>query len=221
MIEPEMAFCNLDDNQDLAEAFLKSQVEQVMAVCAPDLEFLSKWYDRDLFKRLEGVLNSRFARIRYTEAMALLEKAGRAWEFPVHWGADLRLEHERYLTEDLFGKPVIITDRPRQVKKFYMRSNDDGITAASMDVLLPRIGKVIGGSQREERYDVLYNGLRDHEGTGSNEKLLWWYLDLRRFGSVEHSGFGMGFERMIMFLTGMKDIRDVIPFPRTPGRVEV
>lgn len=220
MIEPEMAFCNLQDNQDLAEAFLKSQVEQVMAACRPDLEFLSKWYDPDLLKTLEGLLNSRFERITYTEAVALLKKSGRTWEFSADWGADLQSEHERYLTEELFGKPVIVTDYPRGIKAFYMRGNDDEKTVAAMDVLVPRIGEIIGGSQREERHDVLLHKIREQAGRGLKEEAYWWYLDLRRFGGVEHAGFGMGFERMMMYLTGMKNIRDVIPFPRTPGNAE-
>src|SRR5450631_2139423 len=220
MIEPEMAFCDLRDNQDLAEAFLKSQVEQVMSACRADLEFLSKWYDPELFKNLEGLVNCQFERITYTEAIALLEKAGRNWEFPAHWGADLQSEHERYLTEELFRKPVIVTDYPREIKAFYMRGNDDEKTVAAMDVLVPRIGEIIGGSQREERHDVLLEKIRSHAEQGMKEEAYWWYLDLRRFGGVEHAGFGMGFERMMMYLTGMKNIRDVIPFPRTPGCAE-
>jgi asparaginyl-tRNA synthetase len=220
MIEPEMAFCDLQDNQDLAEAFLKSQVEQVLRDCRPDLEFLSKWYDPDLFKNLEALLGSSFERITYTEAVALLQKSGRTWEFPVDWGTDLQSEHERYLTEELFRKPVIVTGYPKEIKAFYMRSNDDGKTVAAMDVLVPRIGEIIGGSQREERHDVLLDKIRSHAAQGMKEEAYWWYLDLRRFGGVEHAGFGMGFERMMMYLTGMKNIRDVIPFPRTPGNAE-
>ncbi len=220
MIEPEMAFCNLQDNADLAEAFLKSQVEQVMATCLPDLQFLSKWYEPDLLKTLEGLLSASFERITYTEAVNLLNKSGKTFEFPTHWGADLQSEHERYLTEELFKKPVIVTDYPKEIKAFYMRSNDDGKTVAAMDVLAPRIGEIIGGSQREERHDVLESRIRDMAAHGLNEASYWWYLDLRRFGGVEHAGFGMGFERMMMYLTGMKNIRDVIPFPRTPGNAE-
>jgi len=218
MIEPEMAFCDLNDDQDLAEAFLKSLVERVLAECRPDLEFLSKWYDAELFQNLEGVLAGNFERISYTEAVNLLQKSGRNWEFPAHWGADLQSEHERYLTEELFKKPVIVTNYPREIKAFYMRSNDDEKTVAAMDVLVPRIGEIIGGSQREERHDELLAKMREHAGL--NEEAYWWYLELRRFGSVEHAGFGMGFERMMMYLTGMKNIRDVIPFPRTPGNAE-
>jgi asparaginyl-tRNA synthetase len=220
MIEPEMAFCDLKDNADLAEAFLKSQVEQVMSSCLPDLQFLSKWYEPDLLKTLEGLLSASFERITYTEAVELLNKSGRNFEFPTHWGVDLQSEHERYLTEELFKKPVIVTDYPKGIKAFYMRSNDDEKTVAAMDVLAPRIGEIIGGSQREERHDVLQQRIRDMAAHGMNEASYWWYLDLRRFGGVEHAGFGMGFERMLMYLTGMKNIRDVIPFPRTPGNAE-
>jgi len=220
MIEPEMAFCDLKDNADLAEAFLKSQVEQVMSACLPDLQFLSKWYEPELLKTLEGLLSASFERISYTEAVDLLNKSGKNFEFPTHWGADLQSEHERYLTEELFKKPVIVTDYPKEIKAFYMRSNDDGKTVAAMDVLAPRIGEIIGGSQREERHDVLQSRIHDMAAHGMNEASYWWYLDLRRFGGVEHAGFGMGFERMMMYLTGMKNIRDVIPFPRTPGNAE-
>ena len=220
MIEPEMAFCDLKDDQDLAEAFLKSLVEQVLAECRADLEFLSKWYEPELFKNLEGVLAGSFERISYTEAITLLEKSGKNFEFATDWGADLQSEHERYLTEELFKKPVIVTNYPRGIKAFYMRSNDDEKTVAAMDVLVPRIGEIIGGSQREERHDVLLAKIREHAAAGMKEEAYWWYLELRRFGGVEHAGFGMGFERMMMYLTGMKNIRDVIPFPRTPGNAE-
>jgi asparaginyl-tRNA synthetase len=218
MVEPEMAFCDLNDNQDLAEAFLKSQIEQVLAECRPDLEFLSKWYEPELFKNLEGVLAGAFERISYTEAISLLQKSGRNFEFPAEWGCDMQSEHERYLTEELLKKPVIVTNYPREIKAFYMRSNDDGKTVAAMDVLVPRIGEIIGGSQREERHDVLLSRIR--EQPGMQEESYGWYLELRRFGGVPHAGFGMGFERMMMYLTGMKNIRDVIPFPRTPGSAE-
>jgi asparaginyl-tRNA synthetase len=220
MIEPEMAFCDLKDNADLAEAFLKSQVEQVMTACMPDLQFLAKWYEPELLKTLEGLLASQFERITYTEAIDLLGKSGKNFEFPTHWGVDLQSEHERYLTEELFKKPVIVTDYPKEIKAFYMRSNDDGKTVAAMDVLAPRIGEIIGGSQREERHDLLQARIREQAARGMKEEHYWWYLDLRRFGGVEHAGFGMGFERMLMYLTGMKNIRDVIPFPRTPGNAE-
>ena len=217
MIEPEMAFCDLKDNADLAEAFLKYQVEQIMDNCMPDLQFLAKWYEPELIKTLEGLISGPFERITYTEAIALLQKSGKKFEYPTDWGVDLQSEHERYLTEELFHKPVIVTDYPKEIKAFYMRLNDDGKTVAAMDVLAPRIGEIIGGSQREERYDVLRDRILGH---GMTEQSYWWYLDLRRFGGVEHAGFGLGFERMLMYLTGMKNIRDVIPFPRTPGNAE-
>ena len=226
MIEPEMAFCDLKDNQDLAEAFLKSQIEDVLAKCRPELEFLGKWYENpNLVQSLEALVASSFERITYTEAIALLQKSGEKFEFPTDWGVDLQSEHERYLTEKHFKKPVIVTDYPREIKAFYMRANDDGKTVAAMDVLVPRVGEIIGGSQREERHDQLEARIR--EGAGKHGKNVeeelqtyWWYLELRRFGSVKHAGFGMGFERMLMYLTGMKNIRDVIPFPRTPGKAE-
>ena len=217
MIEPEMAFCDLKDNQDLAEAFLKSQIEQVLAACRPDLEFLNKWYDPELIKTLEALAGATFERMTYTEAIGHLEKSGKNFEFPTHWGVDLQSEHERYLTEELVKRPVIVTDYPKEIKAFYMRANDDGKTVAAMDVLVPRIGEIIGGSQREERGDLLLDRIQAH---GMSEQPYWWYLDLRRFGGVAHAGFGMGFERMMMYLTGMKNIRDVIPFPRTPGNAE-
>ena len=220
MIEPEMAFCDLNDNQDLAEAFLKSQVEQVVNACGADLDFLAKWYDPELRKTLDGLMNAQFERITYTEAIDLLNKSGRNFEFPTHWGADMQSEHERYLTEEVFKKPVIVTGYPKEIKAFYMRANEDGKTVAAMDVLAPRIGEIIGGSQREERHDVLLERIREMAAHGLKEEAYWWYLDLRRFGGVHHAGFGMGFERMMMYLTGMKNIRDVIPFPRTPGNAE-
>ncbi|MBS1856335.1 MAG: asparagine--tRNA ligase [Acidobacteria bacterium] len=220
MIEPEMAFCDIHGDQDLAEAFLKFQISYVLETCRPDLEFLAKWYDPQLIPTLEAVVASQFERISYTEAIALLEKSGKQFEFPTYWGVDLQSEHERYLTEELLKKPVIVTNYPKEIKAFYMRANDDGKTVAAMDVLLPRIGEIIGGSQREERHDVLQQRIREMAHHGMKEESYWWYLDLRRFGGVEHAGFGMGFERMMMYLTGMKNIRDVIPFPRTPGNAE-
>jgi asparaginyl-tRNA synthetase len=220
MIEPEMAFCDLKDDQDLAEAFLKSLIEQVLEECRPDLQFLSKWYEPELFQTLENVIAGPFERMSYTDAISQLQKSGRTFEFPVEWGCDLQSEHERYLTEELLKKPVIVTNYPREIKAFYMRSNDDGKTVAAMDVLVPRIGEIIGGSQREERHDVLLSRIREHAAMGMKEENYRWYLDLRRFGGVEHAGFGLGFERMMMYLTGMKNIRDVIPFPRFPGNAE-
>ena len=218
MIEPEMAFCNLADNQDLAEAFIREIVGKVFAQCRPEIEFFTKFYDPELITTLESVISNKFQRITYTQAVELLAGAKRDWQFPAGWGADLQSEHERYLTEECFHKPVIVTDYPSTIKAFYMRANDDGKTVAAMDVLVPRIGEIIGGSQREERYDVLRERILQQEGM--KEETYWWYLQLRKFGSVEHAGFGMGFERMLMYLTGMKNIRDVIPFPRTPGNAE-
>jgi asparaginyl-tRNA synthetase len=220
MIEPEMAFCDLDGNRRLAEEFLKSIITYVLDHCRPDLEFFNQRIDNTVLETLEHVAGSDFEHLSYTEAIRLLEQArdqGRNWEFPVHWGADLQSEHERYLTEELFKKPVIVTDYPKEIKAFYMRRNDDGKTVRAMDVLAPRIGEIIGGSQREERYDVLLETIRSH---GLPEEAYWWYLELRKYGSAPHAGFGLGLERMMMYLTGMKNIRDVIPFPRTPGYVE-
>jgi asparaginyl-tRNA synthetase len=220
MIEPEMAFCDLDGNRKLAEAFLKSIIAHVLDHCRDDLEFFNKRIDNTVLDTLEHVATSDFEHLPYTEAVRILEQArdrGRQWEFPVHWGADLQSEHERYLTEETFKKPVVVTDYPKEIKAFYMRLNEDGRTVRAMDVLAPRIGEIIGGSQREERHDVLLEKIRSQ---GLDEEAYWWYLDLRRWGSAPHSGFGLGLERMMMYLTGMKNIRDVIPFPRTPGYAE-
>jgi asparaginyl-tRNA synthetase len=230
MIEPEMAFCDLNDNRALAEAFLKSLAEQVITDCQPELEHLSiKNDDPDLLANLESLITSKFEHLTYTEAIAILQKANRNWEYTPEWGKDLQSEHERYLTEEYLHKPVVVTDYPKQLKAFYMRDNDDGKTVAAMDVLVPRVGEIIGGSQREERYDVLLSKIREldaqhkpHEKIDrrSSEEEYWWYLELRRFGGVTHSGFGMGFERMLMYLTSMKNIRDVIPFPRSWKKAE-
>src|SRR6266446_3354387 len=217
MIEPEMAFCDLDGNRQLAEEFLKYIIAHVLDHCRPDLEFFNKRIDNTVLATLEHVAASAFEHVTYTDAVNLLEKSGRNWEFPVHWGADLQSEHERFLTEEVFKKPVIVTDYPAEIKAFYMRLNEDGKTVRAMDVLAPRIGEIIGGSQREERHDVLLKKIRDN---GLDEAHYWWYLELRKYGGVPHAGFGLGFERMMMYLTGMKNIRDVIPFPRTPGHAE-
>lgn len=217
MIEPEMAFCDLEGNQQLAEEFLKYLITYVMDHCIADLEFFNQRYEPNLINMLENVVGSEFARLPYTEAVEILMKSGKEWEFPVHWGADLQSEHERYLTEETFKKPVIVTDYPKEIKAFYMRANEDGKTVRAMDVLAPGIGEIIGGSQREERLDVLTEKIRSHD---LPLEAYSWYLDLRRFGSVPHAGFGLGFERMVMYVTGMKNIRDVIPFPRTPGHAE-
>ena len=217
MIEPEMAFCDLDGDRAIAEQFLKYVIGYVLDHCAADIEFFNKRVDDTVLSTLEHVATSDFAHITYTEAVSILEKANRAWEFPVSWGVDLQSEHERYLTEETFKRPVVVTDYPKGIKAFYMRLNDDDRTVRAMDVLAPRIGEIIGGSQREERHDVLLNKIR---AQGLDERSYWWYLELRRYGTAPHAGFGLGFERLMMYVTGMKNIRDVIPFPRTPGYAE-
>ncbi len=217
MIEPEMAFYELEDNMRLAEEFLKFIIRYVLEHCREDLEFFNQFIEKSVLATLEHVAESDFGHITYTEAIAELKKSGRSWEFPVEWGNDLQTEHERFLSEEVFKKPLIVTDYPKAIKAFYMRANDDGKTVRAMDVLVPRVGEIIGGSQREERHDVLLQRLHDAE---LDEKPYWWYLDLRRYGTVPHSGFGLGLERMMMYLTGLKNIRDVIPFPRTPGNAE-
>lgn len=217
MIEPEMAFFDLTDNMDLAEAFLKRIIKDALADCAEDMKFFSERIDKDLFARLENVLNNPFKRVPYTEAVEILQKTGKQWEFPVAWGNDLQSEHERYLTEQHFKCPVILYDYPRTLKPFYMRVNDDGKTVRAMDVLVPGVGEIIGGSQREERLPILEERMREQ---GLHPEGYNWYLDLRRYGTVPHAGFGLGLERTILFLSGMANIRDVIPFPRTPGSAE-
>ena len=217
MIEPEMAFCDINNNMDLAEDCLKFLVRYALEHCGDDLKFLNDMFDKELIERLNFVIENDFQRLTYTEAITILEAAERKWEFPVSWGVDLQAEHERYLVEEHFKKPVILGDYPKEIKAFYMKNNDDGKTVRAMDVLFPRIGEIIGGSQREEDYDKLVE--RMHQ-IGIEEKDMWWYLDTRRFGSVPHSGFGLGFERLILFVTGMSNIRDVIPFPRTPMNAE-
>ena len=217
MIEPEMAFCDLQGNMELAEAFLKYTISSVMRDCPDDLEFFNKRIDNTVLETLENVVCNRFEHVTYTEAVSILEKSGQSWEFPVHWGVDLQSEHERYLTEQTFKKPVIVTNYPKEIKAFYMREDDDGKTVRAMDVLAPRIGEIIGGSQREERHDVLLNKIRANH---LPEEAYWWYLELRKYGTAPHAGFGLGFERLMLYLTGMKNIRDVIPFPRTPGSAD-
>jgi len=217
MIEPEMAFYDITDNMDLAEDFLKSLIKYALEYCHDDLEFLQKMYDKELIPRLQGIIDSEFKRLTYTEAIDILVKSGQKFEFPVSWGTDLQAEHERYLVEQHFKLPVILTDYPIEIKAFYMKQNDDGKTVRAMDVLFPRIGEIIGGSQREENYDKLLNRIKE---LNIPEKDIWWYLETRKFGSVPHSGFGLGFERLILFVTGMANIRDVIPFPRTPKNAE-
>ncbi|HET9916404.1 MAG TPA: asparagine--tRNA ligase [Candidatus Binatia bacterium] len=217
MVEPEMAFYELEDNMRLAEEFLKYTIRYVLEHCREDLEFFNQFIEKTVLATLEHVAQSDFGHITYTDAVAELKKSGKAWEFPVDWGCDLQTEHERFLSEEIFKKPVIVTDYPKDIKAFYMRVNDDGKTVRAMDVLVPRVGEIIGGSQREERYDVLTERLG---ASGLDEKPYWWYLDLRRYGSAPHAGFGLGLERMMMYLTGLKNIRDVSPFPRTPGNAE-
>jgi asparaginyl-tRNA synthetase len=217
MIEPEMAFYDIHDDMDLAEDFLKYLMQYALDHCAEDLEFLNKTYDNELLGRLQQVVAGKFERLTYTEAVEILMASGQQWEFPVSWGTDLQAEHERYLVEKHFGKPVILTGYPKEIKAFYMKMNEDGKTVRAMDVLFPKIGEIIGGSQREENLDALLN--RIHE-MNIPEKDVWWYLDTRRFGTAPHAGFGLGFERLILFVTGMANIRDVIPFPRTPKNAE-
>jgi asparaginyl-tRNA synthetase len=217
MIEPEAAFYDLNDNMDLAEDFLKYLIKYALENCSEDLEFLNSMIDKGLLERLKFVLGNSFTRLTYTDAMDILTKSGKKWEFPVGWGRDLQAEHERYLVEEHFKRPVILTDYPRDIKAFYMKQNDDGKTVRAMDVLFPGIGEIIGGSQREEDYAKLLNRINELK---LKEKDFWWYLETRKYGSAPHSGFGLGFERLILFVTGMSNIRDVIPFPRTPRNAE-
>jgi asparaginyl-tRNA synthetase len=217
MVEPEMAFCDLEGDMNLAEEFLKEVIGHLLDYSADDLSFFNQRIEPNLLETLEHVVTSPFERLTYTEAVAMLEQSGESFEFPVGWGIDLQSEHERWLTETKVGRPVILTDYPKEIKAFYMRANDDGRTVRAMDVLAPRIGEIIGGSQREERLDILEGRIRE---MGLPMDPYWWYLDLRRFGSAPHAGFGLGFERLLMYVTGMKNIRDVIPFHRTPGSAE-
>jgi asparaginyl-tRNA synthetase len=217
MVEPEMAFCNLQGDMDLAEAFLKYVFNYVMETCPEDMEFFNDRIDKTAIATAQNIIDNEFERLTYTEAIALLEKAPVTFEYPVSWGLDLQSEHERYLAEQLFKRPAIVTDYPVGIKAFYMRLNDDQKTVSAMDILAPKIGEIIGGSQREERLDVLEQRMRNQ---GLNPEDLWWYLDLRRYGTVPHAGFGLGFERLVQFMTGMANIRDVIPFPRTPLSAE-
>ena len=213
MVEPEMAFADLNDDADLAEGYLKYCIKTVLEECQEDLAFFNQWIEKGLIDKLTPLVDAEYIRISYADAVKELEKAKKDFEFPVSWGIDLQSEHERYLTEDVFNTPVIVTDYPKDIKAFYMRLNDDEKTVRAMDVLLPRIGEIIGGSQREERQDVLERRIVE---TGMEVDDYWWYIDLRRFGTVPHAGFGLGFERLVQFCTGMANIRDVIPFPRTP-----
>ena len=220
MIEPEMAFYDINDNMDLAEEFIKYCVQWALDNCMEDLEFLNKMIDSELIERLRFVTSHEFVRLPYTEGIKILEEAvakGHKFEFPVFWGADLASEHERYLVEEHFKKPVILTDYPKEIKAFYMKQNEDGKTVRAMDVLFPRIGEIIGGSERESDYGKLMSRIEELK---IPMKDMWWYLDTRKYGTCPHSGFGLGFERLILFVTGMANIRDVIPFPRTPGHAE-
>jgi asparaginyl-tRNA synthetase len=217
MIEPEMAFCDLEGDMNLAEEFIKEVMGHVLDKCPEDMAFFNQWIEKGLLDTLDHVINSNFERMTYTEAIKHLENSGENFEFPVFWGADLQSEHERWLTEKKVGRPVILTDYPKDIKAFYMKQNDDGKTVRAMDVLCPRIGEIIGGSQREENLDKLENRIKE---LGLPMEAYWWYLDLRRFGSAPHSGFGLGLERLVLYMTGMKNIRDVIPFHRTPGSAD-
>jgi asparaginyl-tRNA synthetase len=217
MIEPEMAFYDLYDNMTLAEAFIKRLISDALTKCAEDMKFFAERIDKECITRAESVLKASFLRVTYTEAIDILLKSGKTFEYPVKWGIDMQSEHERFLTEEHFKNTVILHDYPRTLKPFYMRVNDDGKTVRAMDVLVPGVGEIIGGSQREERLDVLEERMRE---TGLDPSHYWWYLDLRRYGTVPHAGFGLGLERVLLFLTGMGNIRDVIPFPRTPKSAE-
>ena len=220
MIEPEMAFYDIKDNMDLAEEFIKYLVKHALDNCMDDIKFLNDRYDNELISRLEGVADTEFVRLPYTEGIRILEEAianGTSFEYPVGWGTDLQSEHERYLVEQHFKKPVILTDYPKDIKAFYMKQNEDGKTVRAMDVLFPKIGEIIGGSEREASLEKLENRISE---LGMSRRGLEWYIDTRRFGSVPHSGFGLGFERLLLFVTGMSNIRDVIPFPRTPKNAE-
>ncbi|MGN1414014.1 MAG: asparagine--tRNA ligase [Anaerovoracaceae bacterium] len=217
MIEPEMAFADLARNMEVAEAMIKYIINYVLENAPEEMQFFNSFVDKGLLDRLNHIANSDFGRVTYTEAVDLLLKSGKEFQYPVAWGIDLQTEHERYLTEEIFKKPVFVTDYPKDIKAFYMRLNDDGKTVAACDLLVPGVGEIIGGSQREERYDVLTARMAE---LGLKEEDYWWYLDLRKYGGVKHSGYGLGFERIIMYITGMSNIRDVLPFPRTPKTAE-
>ena len=217
MIEPEMAFCDLAGNMDVAEAMIKYIINYVLEQCPAEMEFFNKFVDKELLDRLHNIVNSDFDRVTYTEAVEILKKSGKKFEYPVEWGLELQTEHERYLTEEVFKKPIFVTDYPKDCKAFYMRVNDDNKTVAACDMLVPGVGEIIGGSQREERYDVLVKRINE---MGLKEEDYGWYLDLRKYGGVKHAGYGLGFDRILMYLTGMSNIRDVQMFPRTPGNAE-
>jgi asparaginyl-tRNA synthetase len=217
MIEPEIAFADLQDDMNLARDMVKYVIKDVLEKCPDEMAFFNNFMDKGLIERLQGIVESDFATVTYTQAIELLEKHKDEFQYPVFWGADLQTEHERYLTEKIFQKPVFVTDYPKEIKAFYMRLNDDGKTVAAVDLLVPGVGEIIGGSQREERLDLLIERIKE---LGLNEEDYWWYLDLRRYGGVKHAGYGLGFERLIMYLTGMQNIRDVIPFSRTTGNAD-
>ena len=217
MIEPEISFADLQDNMELAEAMIKYIINYVLENAPEEMQFFNSFVDKGVLERLNHIVNSDFGRVTYTEAVDLLLKSGKEFQYPVEWGIDLQTEHERYLTEEIFKKPVFVTDYPKDIKAFYMRLNDDGKTVAACDLLVPGVGEIIGGSQREERLDVLTARMKE---LGLNEEDYWWYLDLRKYGGVKHAGYGLGFERIIMYITGMSNIRDVLPFPRTPKTAE-
>ena len=217
MIEPEIAFADLQDNMDLAEEMVKYIISYTLEHCPEEMEFFNKFVDKGLLERLDHIVNSDFDRVTYTKAVEILQTSGRKFQYPVEWGLELQTEHERYLTEEVFKKPIFVTDYPKDCKAFYMRLNDDGKTVAACDLLVPGVGEIIGGSQREERYDVLS---RRMEELGIGGSAYDWYMDLRRYGGVKHAGYGLGFERIIMYITGVSNIRDVLPFPRTPKSAE-
>ncbi|PSJ31772.1 asparaginyl-tRNA synthetase [Peptostreptococcus russellii] len=217
MVEPEITFGDLEDNMELAEDLIKYIINYVLENCPEEMDFFNKFIDKGLLERLNSIVNSDFVRISYTKAVELLIESGHKFDYPVEWGCDLQTEHERFITEQIYKSPVFVTDYPKDIKAFYMRMNEDGKTVRAMDLLVPGVGEIIGGSQREERYDVLMSKIKE---MGLHEEEYWWYLELRKFGTATHSGFGLGFERIIMYLTGMSNIRDVIPFPRTPKNAE-
>lgn len=217
MIEPEMAFADLDDDMELAWDMIKYIINHVLEKCPEELEFFNNFVDKGLLERLNTLVNSDYQKITYTEAVELLKQSGEEFKYPVEWGSDLQTEHERYLTEKIFKKPVFVIDYPKEIKSFYMRVNDDGKTVAAMDLLVPGVGEIIGGSQREERLDILLERMKE---CGLKEEDYWWYVNLRRYGGTRHAGFGLGFERIVMYLTGVSNIRDVIPYPRTVGNAE-
>jgi asparaginyl-tRNA synthetase len=217
MLEPEMAFCDINGNMDLAEDFLKFIIRHILEHCSEDMDFFNSWIQPGIIETLKGVMDSTFARITYTEAIDALEKSGAQFEYPVFWGCDLQSEHEKFLTEKIYNKPVIVTGYPKEIKAFYMKLNEDGKTVRAMDVLVPRLGEIIGGSEREADFDTLKQRIIELK---LNPADYWWYLELRRFGTVPHAGFGLGFERLIQYVTGMQNIRDVIPFPRASKLAE-